>query len=304
MTVSAGRKKGVTMSIDADGHTQYVVTWDVPVTSVDDTPNDVSTASGVALFGDAFTWGAGGNPDAFCCGKNVSNIHEEGTQLWRQVTATFSTKPGTRARGSNNVSADPRAEPWKKGGSFVLGTRVTSIDKDGAPIVTTGKERKYFDVPDGYDTLHLSGPSATMSYSQRAQAIGRCNSATIWGLTTRKVYMAQWQWEEQFHGDESYFYHQLEFWIKFSGWNEVWLNEGTQEYVSTNPVGKRIVPIIAANDSGGRQTRFLDANGRILPETSIPASVITNTTKAITEFDFTALTGSIGLPDPLPGNFV
>lgn len=304
MTVGAGRPLESIMSFDADGHTTYTSTYAVTVTDAFDTTNDVSVASGIPNYGDPYLWGAGGNPDAFCCGGSVGNTHKEGSNLQRVVTKIFSTKPGTRARTTNNLVGNPLNEPWKKSGSFVVGTRVTSIDKDAAPILTTGKEAKYFDVPDGYDTLHLEGPSQTMSYTQRAQAIARCNETTIWGLTTRKVYMAQWQWEEIFHGSSSYFYHRLEFWIKFAGWNEVWHNEGTQEYVSTNPIGQRIVPILAPNDSGGRQTRFLDANGRVIPEASIPASVVTVTTKVIPEFDFTVLSGSIGLPNPLPGNFV
>lgn len=304
MTVGAGRPTETSMVIDADGHTTYTSTYEVTVTDPFETCNDVSVASGIPQFGDAYVWGSGGNPDAFCCGKSVSNTHKQGSNLFRVVTAIHSTKPGTRARSGNNVVTNPLAEPWKKGGSYVAGTRVTSINKDGTPILTTGLETKYFDVPDGYDTLQLEGPSATLSLSQRSQAVLRCNSAAIWGLTARQVFLAQWQWEELYFGSSSYFYHRLEFHIKYAGWNEVWVNEGTQEYVSTNPIGQRIVPIIATNDSGGKQTRFLDATGRALPEAAIPGSVVTNTSQVITEFDFTTLTGSIGMPNPLPGNFV
>lgn len=304
MTVGVARVIDTSMVIDADGHTTYTTTWEVTVTDPLDTCNDVSVASGIHLFGDPYTHGSGGNPDAFCCGKSVSNIHQGSSNLFRVVTATFSTKPGTRARSGNNLVANPLNEPWKFSNSFVLGTRVTSRDKDGFPIYTTGLEEKYFDTPDGYIAIQLEGPSLTMSLDQQSNAVAHCNSATIWNLTERKVYLAQWQSQELKHGNLSYFYHNMEFWVKRDKWNEFWHNAGTQEYVSTNPIGQRIVPILSTNDSGGRQTRFLDANGRILPEVSIPGGVITKESELIPEFDFTALSGSIGLPNPLPGNFV
>ena len=305
MTVGAGRAKDVYLQIDGEGWKTYTATYDVTCTDPYELPDDVSFAAGVPSWGDYFTWGSGGNYNAFCNGKHIARDSKDASNLQWVVTCTFTNKPGARrSRNAGNVPTSPLDEPWKVGGSFVSGTRVTNIDKDGLPIITSGLEPKYFDVPDGYDTLSLEGSSLIMPLTTRAQAVLHANSATIWGLTARQVFLSQWQWQELFHGSASYFTHRLEFWLKYAGWNEVWLNEGTQEYVSGNPAGKRIVPIIATNDAAGRQTRYLNSSGRILPESSIPSGVITNTSKVIAEFDFTTLTGLIGLPNPLPGNFV
>ena len=260
--------------------------------------DDVTLASGLPGWGESLSFGSTINPYAFCNDKFADYTDQDGTNLRRIVTCKYTTKRG------NRTTLNPLDEPWKAGGSFALGTRVTGIDKDGVPIYTTGRERKYFDVPDGYDTLQLEGPSTSLSLSQRAQAVARCNSATIWGLTLRKVYLAQWQWQQLFHEGNDYFYHRLEFWIKHNQWNEVWLNEGTREYKSGNAEGQKIVPIIAPNDAGGRNFRFLDANGVLLTDANVPSGIITNTTKVIPEFDFTALSASIGLPNPIPGSFV
>lgn len=300
MTIGAGRPKKCTYSIDEEGHQYYECIYDVPVTDPDDSINDVSAASGVPLFGDTFSFGNATNPDAFCIGKQTSHIHEDGTNLWRQVTARFSTKDTGRARSGNNVRANPLNEKWKISGSFVNGTRVTNLDKNDNAVTTSGKEAKYFDVPDGYDTLNLEGPSATISLSTRAQAIRKVNSATIWGLTTRQLFMAQWQYQVLYHGNVSYVYNRMEFHINYLKWNEFWIDQGTQEYIAGNPVGKQIVPIVAKNDSLGNNIRFLDGSGRILAESSIPAGVIINEDEIIKEFDFTTL----GFPDPLPGPFV
>lgn len=305
MTVGAGRPLETKMTIDGDGYKTYTSIYGVTCTNPYELADDVSFASGVSSWGDAYTWGAGGNPDAFCNGKEVARDQKDADHKEWLITCTFTNKPsGKRERSSGNVATSPLSEPWKPSGSFATGTRVTNIDKDGAPILTTGLEPKYFEVPDGYDTLTLEGVSQVMSISQRSQAINRCNSAAIWGLTARQLYLSQWVWSEEYHGSQQYFRHRMEWWIKYAGWNEVWLNEGTQEYVISNPTGKRIVPILASNDAAGRQTRYLDANGRILPESSVPSGVVTRTNYVIPEFDFTALSGSIGLPDPLPGNFV
>ena len=301
MTVSAARRKSLTRTIDNEGWTTYVANYDVDVTNPEESLDDVSVAFGIPFWGDSLSFGSTVNSNASCIGKSVSYTDQDGTNLRRAVTCTFSTKPRSKEREVTN----PLDDPWKMGGSFAVGTRVTGIDKDGAPIYTTGKERKYFEVPDGYDTLQLEGPSFVMSLSQRAQCVTRCNSATIWGLTLRQVYMAQWQWQKLFFSQsDSYFYHRLEFWIKYAGWNEVWLNEGTQEYISGNAEGEKIRPIIAGNDAGGRNFRFLGASGTLLADADVPSGIITNTTKVIPEFDFTVLSASIGLPNPLPGNFV
>lgn len=304
MTVGAGKPKQITRDLGDDGNVTYVAIYDVLVTDPFESPDAISTATDIPDYGDSLTWGTFTNPDAICSKKSVAHVDGDASNLRRTVTCTFTTKTGGRSRSSNNVVTNPIDEPWKKGGSFATGTRVTSIDKDGLPITTTGLETKFLEVVDGYDTLHLEGPSQTMSLTQRAQSRVRCNSAEIWGLTARMVLLAQWQWNELFHGDTSYFYHRMEFWIKYEGWNELWLNQGTQEYVSGNAVGKRIVPIIATNDTLGKQIKFLDQFGRIIPETGIPGSVVTNTSKIVPEFDFTVLTASIGMPNPLPGNFV
>jgi len=301
MTVGTARPQSITREIGEDGHVTYQAVYAVSVTDPFEFPDNVSVATGIPFYGDFLTWGSNSNPDAICSKKVVNPVLIDATNLERTVTCTFTTKSGNRPRNLNNVVTNPVNEAWKASGSFATGTRITSIDKNGAPIYTTAKERKSFETPDGYDTLHLKGPSLTISMLQRAQAVLRCNSATIWtGLTARMVFLAQWQWEQLFHGGDDYFYHHLEFWIKYAGWNEVWLNAGTQ-YISG---GGQIIPILADNDSLGKNERFLDGAGAVIPPASVPGSIVTNTTQIIPEFDFTALTASIGMPNPLPGNFV
>jgi len=299
------RPLSIKFSIDGEGYKNYTCEYEATVTDPYEAPLSISTATGVPLYGDTLTFGTISDAEVECNGKDVSPILVGDTNLQRHVVATFTNRPSNRTRSGNNVVASPLNVVWKKSGSFAVGTRVTSIDKDGDPIITSGLETKYMDVPDGYDTLHLEGPSATLSLTQRAQAVLRCNSATIWtGLTARMVFLAQWQWEELFYQGTSYFYHRLEFWIKYTKWNEFWIDEGTQQYIAGNPVGKRIVPIIATNDSLGKQVKFLDGSGLILADNNIPAGIVTNEHEVIPEFDFTVLTGSIGMPNPLPGNFV
>lgn len=308
MTVTgAATPLDTTEAFDAEGHITYTSRYRVRSDDPMECPINVRNASGIPTYATAYTWNGVTNNYAFCQTCMSAFELSDATHLSWIVTVTHTTKPNSRQQGGgiSALRTEPTAEPWKVSGSFATGTRLETFDKDGLPTLTTGLELKYFEIPDGYDTLSLEGYSQSMSLPIRAQAINHCNETAIWDLTPRQVYLAQWQHDQIFHGNGSYFHHRFDFWIKYDKWNEKWPMAGTQEFISSEPDPyKRIVPIIPTNDYGGSALRFLDLNGRVIPPPSIPAAIVNQTTEMIREFDFTTLSGSIGLPNPLPGNFV
>jgi len=304
---------GVKESFDSEGHITYTSRYRVRSNDPMENPILVRNASGIPGYGSGFNWNGVTNQNATCqtC-ETDREFQDDSTRLHWIVTTTHSTKPNARQQtagggGGGGLQTTPVADRWRASGSFSQGTRITSLDRFGLPIMTTAKETKRFETLDFHDTLTLDGASLTMSLPIRAQAVGHCNSETIWGLTERKVLLGQWQWQLVWQGNVSYFTHRLEFLIKYDKWNEFWVNEGkySLEFTPTGQREKRLIP--SPNDLG-TMTRLLDNSGQVISETallnpSVPPIKI-NENEIIDEFDFTTLSGLIGMPNPLPGNFV
>jgi hypothetical protein len=288
-------------SIDAEGHQVYTSVYRVQSNDPNENPIRVREASGAPDYGDHYTWGGVSNTDAFCLGKQTQFEKEEDSRLFWLVTCTHTTKPVGRDGKSLKLRANPLSEPWKIGGSYVQGTKAVQRNKNGAPTINTAFEQITYEIPDGYDTLNLEGPTDTISLSTRAQAVLKVNSASMWGLSPRMLLLQQWQYEIMYHGSRPYVYHRLQFLIKYDLWNEKSYEMGTREYISTNPAGKQFVPIVSANDAGYSGRYFLDASGRKLSDANVVAgNFVEREDEIIPEYNFLTL----GFPDPLPGPFV
>lgn len=289
-------------TIDSEGHQTYTSRYRVQSDDPYENPISVREAIGIPDYGDEYGWGGVYNLDAFCNNKHTAFWKEEDSHLFWIVTTTHSTKPSNRSRsggsGGGGIQTNPLLETWKISGSYVQGTRLESKHTDGRPIINSAKEKKEIEVPDGYDTLNLEGPSPTISLSTRAQAVFHCNSTAIWGLSPRMLLLPQWQYEILHHGPLEYVYHRLTFWIKYTLWDDDFLDVGTRELVDATiaDVSKRYKPITFR---GTHDSHLLNGAGRLVDLTILPDG-FTMPCKAIKEFDFTAL----GFPDPLPGPFV
>lgn len=290
--------------IDAEGHQQYTTVYKVESDTRTESPIAVRQAPGMLGWGSYYELHGESNPDAWCSGISTDRDQADATGKFWLVTVTHSTKPSSRqknAAGTGGLQTSPLSEPWKIGGSYATGTRVVQRNKDGDQLINSAFEPISYEIPDGYDTLTLSGPSATISLLSRAQAVNRVNSAAIWGLSTRMLFLSQWQYEILHHGSLAYVQNSLLFWIKYTLWNEKSYEMGTREYISTNASGKKFMPIIAPNDSGYGGKYYLDASGRKLSDADVVAqNFVEREDEVIPEFDFT----SLGFPDPLPGPFV
>lgn len=289
-------------TIGDDGHQTYVSRYRVRSDDPFENPILVREAIGVPDYGSEYGWGGVYNLDAFCNNKQTARDNEDSTHLSWIVTTTHSTKPSSRSRSGGSagggIQTHPLFEPWKIGGSYVQGTKIVEKHTDGRPIINSAKEKKGIEVPDGYDTLTLEGPSASLSLPTRAQAIFHCNETAIWGLSPRQLLLPQWQYDVLHHGPLAYAYNRLTFWIKYALWDDDFLDIGTRELVDSTiaDVSKRYKPITFR---GTHDTHLLNGAGRLADLLILPDG-FTIPCKAIEEFDFTTL----GFPDPLPGPFV
>jgi len=288
-------------SIDQEGHQTYTTVYRVESDSRTESPITIRQASGMLGWGSYYQIGSDVNYDAWCVGINTARDQSETTAKVWLVTVTHSTKPGSREKATGGLQTSPVVDQWKVGGSYATGTKIVTEDKDGNKLINSAFEPVSYEVPDGYDTLSLTGYSATISLSTRAQAVNKVNSATIWGLSARMLFLPQWNYEILYSGITPYVKHDLLFWIKYDLWNEKSFEMGSREYISTNASGKKFMPIIAPNDQGYQGKYFLDGSGRKLSDSDIVAgNFVEREDEVIKEFDFLTL----GLPNPLPGPFV
>lgn len=296
--------------IDDEGHQDYTVDYHVKTNSVNDGPYVAINATGVARWGDAYSYGSESNAYAFCRRLRADYAKYPDDRLNWIVQAYYTTKPyggysGSRGGEltSTGLFQSPLDEPWKISGSYVRLTRVTDRDRNGDAITNSAHEPKVAEVPYGHDTLRLEGPSATLSLSTRAQAMFAVNSATIWGLTARQLMMTSWTYDIRYYGTQAYVHNSLEFEINYAGWNEVFVDAGFREYVGKDIVTNKPIyrQILSSNGVPVTSPVLLGGDGLIISDDDVTAgSYYTITKQVIGEFDFTTL----GFPSVLPGPFV
>jgi hypothetical protein len=299
MSVGAATQLSTDETIDQDGHQVYTSVYMVVATTATENPITVRNASGIPAYGSSYSWGGVTNPDAYLIGARTSRSDTDGTHLKWLVTVTHSTRATSRNK-AQGLQTSPLAEEWRISGSFVQTTRVADKDRNGRALQNSADEPKGIEVPDGYDTLRLSGPSAFISLSTRAQAINKVNSETIWGLIARQLYLAQWQYQIMSNGTSQYVHNDLEFWIKYAKWNDTFLDEGTREYLgASDPDPAKWYRAIPDGIDGAQSVHLLDGAGRLLNRTANPNGIYLEN-EVLYEYDFTRL----GFPNPLPGPFV
>lgn len=308
MAVSSIKLVATSGSITADGHIDLTATYDVYTTDAD---SDLAWTVLSAV--DAYI------PDYWVVGNDnltVAVPHQIGEAVltdehkkWR-VPVRYSTKPLPGGAGAGFGPKNPYGtggttildEPWRISGTYVGTTKATSTNRFGATIRLAGTEElKELEVPDGYDTLRLEGATADISLPSRAQAMFKCNSVTMWGLTPRQLFLAQWVYEERFYAGVPYIWNSLEFWIKYTEWTERFWNASRKQinpdYVAaTMSPEEFLIPILDAAGLPVTTPHRLDAAG-VACEI---ADTYLNEQEVIDEFNFLTL----GFPATLPGPFV
>ena len=314
--------------VDAEGTTTYTNVYHVYTDDKDDAANTARGSAAVALglpdYNDSWAWGNDSNAYALAKTRNaVLSEISDNTPYYRKWTVTIGYTTAGQSRdpaggggsgsGSEEGVQDPLQEPWKLSGSYIQTTRRTSVDKNGANVTNSADEPILFDVPSGYDSLIMTGNTATLSLTTRARSVTKCNSTAMWGLAIRQVYLNQWSWDIAYRGTTPYIVNRLEWWIArpISGfpttndglWNEWVIDWGTQTKDAVIfPAPQTYTPITGKDVKLGGA--HLDLLGQRL-DMSLPANAggrLLPTITMIKEADFL---GTISfLTNPLIGPFV
>lgn len=302
MTVSVDGLKMWTGGVSADGHQQYDVVVQARATDAADGPHLVLVAT-LNWLPPTYQFGNDSNPYALL--HTVGNAklvnEEEYFKLWR-VPATYSTKSLLQSSNPKNLIGDPITTiPWEIGGSYTQNTRYTDRDRFDNVMTNSAGEPREDEKPENIDTLTLEGPSYRISLSTRAQAIGKVNSAAIWGLSPRMLKLKQWTYKVRWIGaGDSYAWNSLHFEIKYSLWNFVYTDVGYREYFGIGPDGKPVyAQILTDNDIPVSRPVALNGSGLRLDISTQPQG-FKFSKEVLDEYDFLTL----GFPNPLPGPFI
>lgn len=285
----------VKASEDDDGNSTYVVTYRVQCNNATDGPRTCFNSGLLPGYGSTYTNGVETNTDAFY--RSYQNWRYENLEhrLTRLVDVIFTTRPVTTKPQASWGS--PLYEPWRVSGSYTDLQKEVDRDRNGTKICNSSDEPKTRLIPYGHDTVHLEGYTDTISLSQRAQAVKKCNSAAMWGLSARRVFLRQWTYQIVYNHTTPYVHHVLDFEINYDGWDEKFIDAGTRTKLV---VGSPVYTPITNKDIKERGEVYLDGSGQILDTTATPAGY-TLTFEAIDQYNFLTIPG---LPNPLPGPFV
>lgn len=296
MSVSSVTQVSVVASEDIDGNSTYVVTYRVIVTAATDGPRTCFASGLLPGYGSTYSFGSDSNLWAFYRYYSNFRWEDDKHRLAWLVDITFDTKPTTTKPQS--PWQNPLDEPWKVSGSFTDLQLEVDRDRNGNKICNSSDEPKTRVIPYGHDTVHLEGYSATISLSQRAQAVKHVNSAAIWGLAARKVLLRTWSYQIVYNNSDPFVKHVMDFEINYDGWNENFIDAGTRTKLVVG--GTPYYTPITNKDIKERGEVYLDGSGQILNTTTTPAGY-TLSFEAIDEFDFLTIPS---FPNPLPGPFV
>lgn len=299
---------GSTCTIDPDGHQNHVITYEV---LVNDKANDdawVVVQAVAAVLTTTYAHGTSTNANAFIQGIGPATQRDSPTDFQKWICpATWSTKPIGSSNGNTgstplDVYTSPINEPWKFSGSYLRGTRVLNIDRNGDLTFLAGTEEiKSGEIPFGNDTLHMEGHTATISLGTRAQAIFHCNETTIWGLTPRQLLLVAWNYDVVKYGNGlQAVHHSLDFEINYETWTDRLRNASFMQVNAfwdeeNDDIVERLIAIRGADGHPVAEPHPIDESGFACDLADAPI----NEWERIPEFDFTTL-----FPTTLPGPFV
>lgn len=228
------------LSVDESFHRTYVKTLQVmternrpPIFGFGSSPS----VQNLDDFGSPYNWFGFTDPWAFSNNYQVKRKSEitdpssgEIRTLWI-ITITYDSKP-TNNQKKQSPREDPTTEEPICRGGFQMFKRGVWRDRKDDPIVNAFGDP--YDPPaeidTALDTVTISVNTKKIDLVQRANAIGKVNSNTMWGLEKRRVKLTQWNWQKLWAGKNfAYVKNNFEFEISFV--------EHPKTYVAKGPKG-------------------------------------------------------------------
>ena len=243
---------------DKEGHRDYRIEWLIQSDSVYDGPTTILSTPALPRVGSFWAFGNDIDNWAFCWPTaKISPLLVTEAQVWWKVQQTFTTKPLSRCQDTS--IENPMDEPPKLSGSFVKYARLREKDKDDKPIVSKAFEKlrgSAMEFDDNRPTVRISKNYLTQQLATFAPMIDTLNDATLWGLASRKIKLANASWTQNLYGSCTFYYTvEYEFDINEDGFKREILDEGQKEFKGTDVTDPTHWHI--ATDAKGRPERVV-----------------------------------------------
>jgi len=244
-----------------EGHRDFWITYKVETTDYADGPDTVLDASGLPLVGSIYNEGNDLNIWAYCrAERRAKQLQQRGgekSKYWT-VRCLFSTKPMDRCQ--DTPIEDPLLEPAKISGNFQKETRIYDVDRNGNAIETAAHQllpETDREFRDSHPTVVISVNTSSLGLSTFASMVNTVNSATLWGMTARKILLSDVHWERKIQGSCVYYYTiTLHFEIASNGFDKTVKAKGTHVLDDEGDVA------LNTDTPGNPVETFINASGK------------------------------------------
>ena len=218
MTARLEGRRSWSVTQDDNGHRAYKIIWGVETTSAEDGPHTVMKCPGLAVMGSIWNYGNDMDPWALCWpNMRVTERQKKPgpTRHWN-VEQTFKTMP----LGMDGVEGreDPLLDPQKVSGNFARYSKEIGYGYASLAAAAVGGERTKALATYSHEPLRgiqgdVSRPTvrieqnvASLELGLFAYMISTVNDDTLWGLTKRKIKLANITWGRELSAIGTYFY--------------------------------------------------------------------------------------------------
>ena len=223
MAVQLAKAFDVWSETDDDGFRDYHIIHKVQTTTplvnpagagwAGDGPQQILTAVGLPVVGDTWNFGNEADPWAFCRpNKTVRPLPEVKGNLYTfySVESLFSNRPLDRCM-STNID-DPLDEPQRIRGNSVRYTLEAFKDRNGDVIANSAHEPfrgPQVEFDGGRDQVIIEQNVADLELGLVTSLKNKLNDDTLWGLTSRRVKLSDFFWEQLWYGSCIYYYKRI-----------------------------------------------------------------------------------------------
>ena len=209
MAVSDALPISSTLSIGADFSRRYRSLFVVESDIRSEAPNTVIDANGIPTFRqDSYAWPpppqTPTNTDQWAFAVEARAFNPDpraSTKVWNVEVIHETIRRAANRRPIATPVEDPLLEPPIYGGSFFTFQEETRVDanfnllkfSNGLPM--RGIQKEYHQ-----DQLTIELNTATISLTQRNQAIGRINQAAFWGFPLETIRLTGWEYNINYYG--------------------------------------------------------------------------------------------------------
>ncbi len=261
------------LTIDKDGHRDYMIQWKVATDDPLDGPGTIHFTPDLPTIGATWTFGNDNDPWAFRWPtERITPVIDKEKQCFWIVEHLFTTRPLNRCQDTS--IENPLLEPDRLSGSFVRFTKEAVEDKDGRLLKSSSHERfrgAVVEIDDNRPTVTIEKNILILPLALASSQVDTLNDAPLWGLNVRMVKLSNVSWQRVLFGVCGFFFIvSYEFDIDFATFDRRIPDEGTKRLNPDNPAADPSNPddfVIykdANEENAGPTKALLDGAGQVL----------------------------------------